>query len=495
MYTDLLIIGGGINGAGIAVDAAGRGLHVTLCEQGDLACATSSRSSKLIHGGLRYLGHYEFRLVRAALKEREILLKKAPHLISPLRFIMPYSPQSKPFWLLRLGLFLYDHLAKRRYLPGSQTIAFAHHPAGQLLKKSFTRGLAYSDCWTDDARLVVLNAMAAREYGATILTRTRFVSAKRQQQYWQVELEDINTQQIQHIQAKALVNASGAWVDEVIRYRLNLTSKHRITLVKGSHIVVPKLYTGDFAFILNTADKRVVFVIPYLNHYSLIGTTDVAFQGDPAHVDISFDEIDYLCGVVNAYFNQTISREDIVWSYAGVRALQHDEQAENLAKITRDYALELNSDQGQTPLLSVFGGKITTYRKLAEHALNELRPFFPQMGPAWTATTSLPGGNIPTWDFATFLTDFHKDYPWLPIDLAQRYAQNYGTRAAEFLQGAKCLEDLGTHIGAGLYQRELHYLINEEWARTAEDVLWRRTKLGLDFSPTEVEALERIMQV
>lgn len=498
---DLLIIGGGINGTGIAADAAGRGLQVTLCEQGDLASNTSSKSSKLIHGGLRYLEHYEFRLVREALQEREILLQKAPQLISPLRFIMPYRRAPKPAWLLRLGLFLYDHLAKRHRLPASSSVHLSSHPAGGTLKKTLSRGFIYSDCRVDDARLVVLNALAAKENGATILTRTRFVTAKRAQDHWEVVLEDVNTHEKQHLHAKVLVNVAGAWAEEVIHERLRLPSKNHLTLVKGSHIIVPKLYEGDFAFILSTDDQRVVFVIPYLEKYSLIGTTETAFQGNPLHVNISPEEIHYLCTAVNQYFTHPVSPQDVIWTYAGIRPLHatptkpgQKKSTAKFAGISRGYTFELNQDANQAPLLSVFGGKITTYRKLAEHALLALKPFFPQMNPPWTAKSPLPGGDMAEADFSAFLAEFYAKYPWLPSDLATRYAHSYGTRAHGFLKNASCLADLGQHIGAGLYQGELDYLLNEEWARTVEDVLWRRTKLGLEFSGEEIEVLERTIR-
>jgi glycerol-3-phosphate dehydrogenase len=486
---DLFIIGGGVNGAGIAADAAGRGLKVTLCEQADLASATSSKSSKLIHGGLRYLEYYEFRLVREALKEREVLLKKAPHIVEPQRFIMPHNAQLKPAWMLRLGLFLYDHLGKRHVLPGSSALNFTQHSAGQTLKKTFTRGFSYSDCWVDDARLVVLNAMQARQLGATILTRTRLISGTRQNGHWDIEIAHANGQN-QVIKAKALVNAAGPWVESVINQNLGLDSKNHVTLVKGSHIVVPRLYTEDYAFILTNIDNRVVFVIPYLGQYSLIGTTDIPFQGDPATAEITPEETDYLLDAVNRYFEKPITRQQIVWTYSGVRPL-HSEKTSNVSAISRDYTLELNTDSGQTPLLSVFGGKITTYRKLAEHALQDLQPFFPHATSAWTKDVPLPGGDMPGADFSTFYQQFQEQYSWLPASLSYRYARSYGTLCQHFLNNAHDLSDLGQHFGAGLYEAEVAYLIEYEWAKTVEDILWRRTKLGLALSPQEVEILKQ----
>lgn len=486
---DLFIIGGGVNGAGIAADATGRGLTVTLCEQNDLASATSSKSSKLIHGGLRYLEYYEFRLVREALKEREVLLKKAPHIVQPLSFIMPHNAQLKPAWLLRLGLFLYDHLGKRRILPASSALNFTQHSAGQTLKKTFTRGFSYADCWVDDARLVVLNAIQARQLGATILTRTHVISGTRENDHWVMEVVNANGQN-QVIKAKALVNAAGPWVESIIHQNLQLRSKNHVTLVKGSHIVVPRLYAEDYAFILTNTDNRVIFVIPYLGQYSLIGTTDIAFQGDPTTAEISSEEIDYLLEAVNRYFEQPITRQQIVWTYAGVRPL-HSENTHNVSAITRDYTLELNQDAGLAPLLSVFGGKITTYRKLAEHALQDLQKFFPHATASWTKDVPLPGGDIANADFSTFYKLLQQQYPWLPTELAHRYARSYGTLCRQFLNTAQNLLDLGQHFGAGLYEAEVAYLMEHEWAQTAEDILWRRTKLGLMLSPQEVETLEQ----
>ncbi len=490
---DLLIIGGGINGVGIAADAAGRGLCVTLCEQSDLASNTSSKSSKLIHGGLRYLEHGEFRLVREALLEREVLWRKAPHLIAPLRFVMPHDTHLKPACILKIGLFLYDHLAKRNRLPSSENFNLQHHAAGKILKKKFTRGFAYSDCWVDDARLVVANAIAAKEKGADILLRTRFIEAKREQDHWEATLENVRTKTRQTIKAKVIINTSGPWVNTVIQQHLKLTSKNYVSLVKGSHIIVPKLYEGTFAFILVNTDNRVVFIIPYLGKYSLIGTTDIAFTGDPFAPTISDEEIDYLCAAVNHYFEKPISVANIVHTYAGIRPL-HSEDVKNLSAITRDYAFELNDDQGKAPLLSVFGGKITTYRKLAEHTLEKLRPYFPAMGESWTKNAVLPGGDIGDTDIGIFEANIQQKYPWLPSYLTTRYTKQFGTRIEHLLIGCTQLVDLGRHFGAGLYERELEYLINEEWASSTEDILWRRTKLGLDFTPQEAENLETVIK-
>ncbi len=487
--TDLFIIGGGINGVGIANDAAGRGLSVTLCEQGDLACATSSKSSKLIHGGLRYLEYYEFRLVREALKEREVLLNKAPHIIHPLRFVMPHKKQLKPAWIIRIGLFLYDHLGKRQKLPASHGINLRQHPAGQPLQETLKQGFIYSDCWVDDARLVVLNAVQARELGATILTRTRFIGAQRQSDHWQITLEDVNTQEKHALKAKVLVNAAGPWAEEVLSKELHLPAKNHISLVKGSHIIVPKLYAGDFAFILINPDNRIIFVIPYLDNFSLIGTTDIAYAGDPFAAEISPEEINYLCQAVGNYFAKPVSPSDIIWSYSGVRPL-HAENTDNPSAISRDYTLELDHPAGQAPILTIFGGKITTYRKLAEHVLHDLQSFFPQAKPAWTDRAPLPGGNMINSDFSAFQNHFLQKYHWLPKEIASRYARSYGTLAEKFLHNAQGMEDLGRHFGAGLYEAEVNYLCTHEWAKTSEDILWRRTKLGLYLSNEEMEKLD-----
>ncbi len=484
---DLLIVGGGINGVGIAAEAASRGLSVGLCEQNDLGSGTSSRSSKLIHGGLRYLEYYEFRLVREALQEREVLLRKAPHIIHPLSFVLPQLPNLKPAWLLRLGLFLYDHLGKRRSLPRSYGIDLRQNPIGQLLQDSFKHAFVYADCQVDDARLVVLNAMFARQYGAQILTHTRVIAVERRNTLWRVQLQKANGDRF-FIETKALVNAAGPWVMSLL-HQFHLPAKHQIALVKGSHIVVPKLYDGDFAFILPNTDNRVVFVIPYLQEYSLIGTTELPFHGDPDTATITAEEVSYLCAAVNRYFKQPIRAENIIWHYAGVRPLQAQGDQENLSAISRDYTLEFNNGTEQPPLLSIFGGKITTYRRLANQALNLLKPFFPKAKPPLASDFPLPGGDMPGADFSAFFRQFRQQYPWLPESLSYRYAHNYGTLAATFLQNAASIADLGPHFGAGLYEREVVYLIKNEWAQCAEDILWRRTKLGLQLSAEEVEGL------
>ncbi|WDE11373.1 glycerol-3-phosphate dehydrogenase [Thalassomonas haliotis] len=489
---DLLIVGGGINGAGIAADAAGRNLSVVLCEQHDLAGATSSASSKLIHGGLRYLEHYEFRLVREALAEREVMLKKAPHIISPLRFCLPHQPHLRPAWMIRAGLFLYDHLGKREALSGSKSVSFSPE---QGLKEHITRGFEYSDCWVDDARLVVLNAISARENGASILNRTRCIQAKRVGGLWHVTLEHSLSKQRTLVHARALVNASGPWVGSFIESALKLTPVRKTRLIKGSHIIVPKIYPQNQAYILQNEDQRIVFVIPYQQDFSLIGTTDVEFSGDPGKVAITAEEKSYLIGLVNRYFKSQLAEKDVVASYAGVRPLCDDE-SNSPSAITRDYTLEVEEHLGSAPLLSVFGGKITTYRKLAETALAKLAPYFEEMAEPWTEKVSLPGAdfnrgskNYAVGFTAAFSQELKQQYPWLPPALINRYCRTYGSLCLQFLRRATGLNQLGQDFGAGLYAAEVDYLITREWAYSCEDILWRRTKLGLYLKPAQVRKL------
>jgi len=485
---DLAVIGGGINGVGIAADAAGRGLKVFLCEKDDLAQHTSSASSKLIHGGLRYLEHYEFRLVREALAEREVLLAKAPHIVKPMRFVLPHRPHLRPAWMIRAGLFLYDHLGKRKRLGASRSLRFG---PGYPLKPAITRGFEYADCAVDDARLVVLNAMAAREKGAHIVTRTRCLRAERVDGVWQVELQHADGS-LQSIRARALVNAAGPWVANFIKDDLKLDAPYGIRLIQGSHLIVPRLYEGEHAYILQNEDQRIVFCIPYLDRFTLIGTTDREYSGDPAQVKITEAETDYLLKVVNAHFNHQLSRADILHTYSGVRPLCNDE-SDNPSAVTRDYTLALSAGEGQAPLLSVFGGKLTTYRKLAESAMAELKPYFTQMRASWTATAPLPGGEDMT--TAQALTDaILAQYGWLPVDIAKRWAVTYGSRVWRLLDGIQGPEDLGQAIGGGLFSREVDYLRSEEWAVDAADILWRRTKLGLFTSPAEQQALHDYLE-
>jgi len=481
---DLAVVGGGINGVGIAADAAGRGLSVFLCEKDDLASHTSSASSKLIHGGLRYLEHHEFRLVREALAEREILLAKAPHIVKPMRFVLPHRPHLRPAWMIRAGLFLYDHLGKRERLPASRGLRFG---AGSPLKAEISRGFEYSDCWVDDARLVVLNAMAAREKGAHIHPRTRCVSARRSKGLWHIHLERSDGSLLS-IRSRALVNAAGPWVARFIREDLKQQSPYGIRLIQGSHIVVPRLHDGEQAYILQNEDRRIVFAIPYLERFTLIGTTDREYQGDPAQVAITAEETDYLLKVVNDHFKQQLTRADVLHSFAGVRPLCDDESDEPSA-ITRDYTLSLSGAPGEAPLLSVFGGKLTTYRKLAESAMQQLKPCFPDLGPSWTASAPLPGGeNLDSQ--ATLAETLCERHGWLPTTLARRWASSYGNRTWRLLEGVNNLTDLGEHLGAGLYTREVDYLRREEWARSSADILWRRSKLGLFMTPAQQARLQ-----
>jgi glycerol-3-phosphate dehydrogenase len=474
---DLLVVGGGINGAGIARDAAGRGLSVVLCEQGDLAGATSSASSKLIHGGLRYLEQYEFRLVREALLERERLLAIAPHIIWPLDFVLPHERTLRPAWLVRLGLFIYDHLAPRKRLHATRSVRLDRDPVGASLRPGLTRGFVYADCWVEDARLVVLNARDAFERGARVLTHTRLVQARRDGDTWSCDLA-LRDGGTQTVRARALVNAAGPWVSRVLNQTLGLNSSKQVRLIKGSHIVLPRLHDGPEAFILQNTDRRIVFAIPYEQRYTLVGTTDTPFDGDPSRVAIDEAETGYLLDIINRYFRTTVTAADIAWSYAGVRPL-YDDAAADASAVTRDYVLDVEAGPGKPALLSVFGGKITTSRKLAEHALEKLAPHLPKHGPAWTATAPLPGGDMPDGDFDRFLAGFRQRHAYLPPALSLRLARAYGTRADRLLQGCASMADLGRDYGAGLHQREVAYLRAEEWAETAEDILWRRSKLGL----------------
>ena len=495
MIYDLIIIGGGINGAGIARDATGRGLNVLLCEKDDLASHTSSASTKLIHGGLRYLEHYEFRLVRKALQERKVLLRAAPHIISPLRFVMPYVPHLRPAWLIRLGLFLYDHLGDLHpLLPSSHSINLRTHPTGIPLKTSLKKGFVYSDAWVQDARLVVLNARDAADKGATILTRTRLVSAQRHEKYWECTLRSTIDNHETIVKSRALVNAAGPWVGDVLNNTLHIKSKHTVRLVKGSHIVTPRLFDHDYAYIFQNPDKRIVFAIPYESDFTLIGTTDVEHNDDPNTVKISPAEINYLCESVNQYFNTAVNPNQVIWSYAGVRPLLEDEDANNPSAVTRDYRLELDSPSHQAPLLSVFGGKITTYRKLAEEAMTTLKNVLDFTEQPWTEKATLPGGDIPNADFENFLNTVIQRYPWLPTQLAERYAHAYGTRIDILIDTAKNMTELGEDFGGGLYEAEVRYLMQYEWALTVEDILWRRSKLGLHVGNDTYQKLEKWLE-
>jgi len=480
---DVLVVGGGINGAGIAADAAGRGLAVALLEANDLASATSSWSSKLIHGGLRYLEHYEFRLVREALGEREVLLRTAPHLVTPLRFRMPHQARLRPAWMIRAGLFLYDHLNRRTSLPGSRRIRFG---ADSPLGPEFKTGFEYSDCRVDDSRLVVVNALQARKHGATVLPRHRVVHAKRVAGDWQVAVERSDGARLL-LHARALVNAAGPWVREVLDGISGSTTQRTVRLVKGSHIVVPALHDGDEAYILQHDDGRIVFVLPYLEQFSLIGTTDVDYSGDPAAASIEPVELDYLLGIARQYFRCHRQPADVIWSYSGVRPLLQGERADEAqaaASVSRDYHFEREDDgSGRAPLLSVFGGKLTTYRKLAEAAVDALADFFPAIGPAWTSTATLPGGEA-IGSPGAYASALAARYPTLSASQTRRIAGSYGCLAERWLAAAAGPAEFGP-----LFRSEVDYLVRDEWAQTADDILWRRSKAAVALTASERSAL------
>ena len=485
---DLLIVGGGINGCGIARDAAGRGLSVLLCEKGDLGGGTSSASTKLIHGGLRYLEHYEFRLVREALMEREVLLRIAPHIIWPMRFVLPHVAGLRPAWFVRLGLFIYDHIGGRKLLPPTETANLAAAPHDAVLEPRFTKGFVYSDCWVQDARLVVLNAMDAAARGAQILVQTDFATARREGNNWQVTLRD--AQRSFDVKARAVINAAGPWAGNVYAQCGGRNKAADLRLVKGSHLVVRRLFDHDKAYIFQNPDRRIVFAIPYERDFTLIGTTDVDYRGEPGAVAISASETQYLCDAVNQYFRRKIEPSDVVWTYSGVRPL-YDEAGGDASSASREYVLELDQGGGSAPALHVFGGKITTYRKLAEAALDKLQPALGFNGASWTGGSPLPGGDISDAAFDTFLEGQRRAYPWLPEALAWRYARNYGTRMGEIIGHSKSLDDLGEDLGGGIREAEMDYLSKAEWARGADDVLWRRSKLGLQVPEGTADRLQR----
>jgi glycerol-3-phosphate dehydrogenase len=484
---DLFVIGGGINGAGIARDAAGRGLTVALAERDDLAGGTSSASSKLVHGGLRYLEHYEFRLVRESLAEREVLLRIAPHLVRPLRFVMPYQPARRPAWMIRLGLFLYDHLGGHSSLPASEGVDLASQ-WGAGIKQIFSRGFAYSDCRVDDARLVVLNARDAARNGALIMTRTECVAARREGTRWHVTTEERRTGARRVFRARALVNAAGPWVAAVAETVAGIKPRDRLRLVKGSHVVVPRLYQGEQAYLLQSADGRIVFIIPFEERFSLIGTTEVALDAAPAAVGILPEEILYLRRVVASFLDRSFEDGEIAWSFAGIRPL-YDDGSKDPSAVTRDYVLELDGGKGAPPLLSVFGGKITTYRRLAEHALDKLRPTFPGMKPAWTSQGTLPGGDVGPGGMLQFISRLVASRPQLPTELLRRLARRHGSEVETLLGSARDAADLGRHFGGLLYEREVEHFIRQEWARTVDDIIWRRSKSGLHMPPEGIAAL------
>lgn len=492
---DMVVIGGGINGCGIARDAVGRGLKVLLAEQADLAQGTSSASTKLIHGGLRYLEYYEFRLVREALSEREVLLKNAPHIIWPLRFILPNNKEVRPAWLVRMGLFLYDHIGGRKLLPATETLKLHNHPdLSAPLKDNFDVAFEYSDCWVDDARLVVLNAIDAAKRGADIRVQTRCTAAQRQNGIWQVQLENTKTKQNETLQARILVNATGPWIDHLLHETQRLANdKHNVRLVRGSHIIVPKLYEHERAYFFQNTDGRIMFSIPYEQDFTLLGTTDADHQGDLAQVQITEQETQYLCDSASLYFKKPIKRESVVWTYAGVRPL-YDDGAPQAQAATREYVLRVDAQNGQAPLLNVFGGKITTYRRLAEDALDKLQAWIPKASCEWTKHAALPGGEFELEDRPKLVAQLQTDYPFVDQAWANSLMSRYGKRAWDLLGNAQSLGDLGEAFGATLTEREAHFLRATEWASDADSILWRRSKLGLHMTQAERDAFTAWLQ-
>lgn len=491
---DLLIVGGGINGAGIARDAAGRGLSVILCDKDDLAAHTSSASTKLIHGGLRYLEHYEFGLVRKALIEREVLLRSAPHIMWPMRFVMPHDQGQRPAWIIRAGMLVYDYLARREILPGSGSIDLRTHAAGKPLKPEFTKGFVYSDGWVDDARLVVLNAMDAAEKGARVLTHTVCTSALREDDHWTATLQPSAGDTMQ-VRARGLVNAAGPWAAQFLQQAAHRPSAKSLRLIKGSHIVVKKLFDHPYAYIFQNPDGRIVFAIDYEQDFTLIGTTDIEYTGDTDQVAIDQDEIDYLCKLTERYFRTPLAPSDVVWSYSGVRPLLEDESS-NASEITRDYSLAIDGDTA--PLLSVFGGKITTFRKLAEEAVDMIAPRLGNPRGPWTADACLPGGDLfgrdpqnrSVLEFDAYVHGLQAQYAWLAPKVIRRYARAYGTRVHTLLKGKQSLPDMGEPLAEGLYPAEVEYLMNFEWASSSADILWRRSKLGLHLPPETAQKVD-----
>lgn len=489
---DLVVIGGGVNGVGIARDAAGRGLRVLLLEDRDLAGATSSASSKLIHGGLRYLEHSEFRLVRESLKEREVLWAAAPHIIHPLRFVLPVRAGMRPAWMLRAGLFLYDHIGERRRLAPTRTLRRGRAAALETLRRPIRVAFEYSDCAVDDARLVVVNAVDAREHGASIAVGWRFTRGRRESKVWRVEVQSQRGEQ-HLVTTAALINAAGPWVESVLR-TVGVPRHRALRLVKGSHIVVPRLYPGAHAYTLQGSDGRVIFTIPYAEEFTLIGTTEVSYEADPAQVDISAEEIEYLCRVVGQYLRTAVTAQQVVWSYAGARPL-YDDGSVTASTVTRDYVFDLDAPQGMAPILSVFGGKLTTYRRLAEHALEELLPRMGVVSRPWTRSAVLPGGDIPQMDIEAFAAEQTARYAFLDPRVVRRMCRAYGTRIERIVGTARRSAELGQEVIPQLYEAELEYLRTQEWARTAEDVLWRRSKLGLVSGPGATERVSRWFDV
>lgn len=486
-HYNILIIGGGINGCGIARDAVGRGYSVCLCDGNDLAGGTSSASTKLIHGGLRYLEHYEFRLVRESLMEREVIWKMAPHIVKPLRFILPHHKGLRPKWLLRLGLFFYDYIGGRKLLPASTSVDLRSDEVGKPLKPEFETAFEYSDCWVDDSRLVIMNAMDAAERGADIRTRTKVVSARYEDGKWQITIEKTGKSKQKKITADLIINAAGPWVDEVLRTVFGMNSVDNVRLVRGSHIVIKKKFEHDKCYIFQNADDRIVFAIPYEDEYTLIGTTDVEHSQEDGKPEISAEETKYLCQLASDYFKEPVLESDIVWTYSGVRPLYND-GASAAQEATRDYVLVKDENQ---PLINIFGGKITTYRKLAESMMVDVASVIKERGAPWTKETHLPGGDCAVNSLEQEAAKLKSKYPFLESKHVARLVRTYGTRAASMLGEASDIADLGTCFGGDLYQLEVEYLKTHEWARSAEDVLFRRTKLGIKFTKKQAAKLAK----
>ena len=489
---DVLVIGGGVNGCGIARDAVGRGLKVALVEQGDLAGETSSSSTKLFHGGLRYLKYYEFGLVKKALIEREVLLRNMPHISWPMRFVIPHLSGMRPKWMLRAGLFIYDYIGGRKLLPPTKTVNLQKDPLGAPLVDAIKIGFEYSDCWVDDARLVVLNARDAADRGAEIKVRTRFISAKPKDGYWVANVKDMHDGKTKRIHARVLINAGGPWVKSIIEDQLNTDTPENIRLVRGSHIVVPKIYDHDRAYFFQIADGRLVFTIPYENDFTLIGTTDADHKGDPANPQCSPEEAAYLCDVVSKNFKKKISTDDIVWTYAGVRPL-HDNEDGDAKSASRDYEIKTREIDG-TPLINIFGGKITTYRKLSEEVVAELAPYTSMINKPWTHHAHLPGGDFALAQKDEMIAQFRWDFPFLDEMQVHRMFKAYGTQATEMLKGVTSVKQMGKAFGAGLTEIEVNWLMDHEWAQTAEDIVWRRTKLGLRLTKRQITTLDTWMK-
>lgn len=491
--TDIFVIGGGINGCGIARDAVGRGFSVRLAEMNDLASGTSSWSSKLVHGGFRYLEHYEFRLVREALSEREVLLRSAPHIIWPMRFVLPHHKAMRPAWLLRLGLFLYDNMGKRKLLPGTKQINLKTDVVGEPLKPMFNKGFEYSDCWVNDARLVVLNAKDAQDRGAIIETRTQVMSARRVGEHWEITTKSLRSGKTEKHKARLIVNAAGPWVDKVLGEAFGSNRSKNVRLVQGSHIVVPKLHDHDRAYIFQNADERIIFALPYEQDYTLIGTTDQDYHGDPADVKITDTEVSYLCSAASEYFKKPIEASDIVWTYSGVRPL-YDDGATAAQEATRDYVLRVDGKDNEPPVVNIFGGKITTYRKLAEAMLEEIEGLIGARDGPWTAGSTLPGGDFEVPDYEDLVDKLKAEFAFLEPATARRLVRSYGTKAWTLMDGASKREDMGCMFGGSLSEREVAYLMRHEWAETADDVVWRRSKLGIRLGKKEILALDEWMR-